>query len=200
MEIEVKVLNIVPEQVRQKLEAAGCQYRGREFQQNSMYDFPDQRLYLQEDGSYIRIRQTLSLDTGARRTLLTLKKTVSRQSCKMADETETEVQDPAQMEQFLLKLGFIRIRVDEKIRESWVLPGLHFELDEWAGLPPYLELEASSEAELQRGLALLDYRLADTTAMNLKEVLAMYQIHSDTLRFSDFGRNIPELKGYNDEK
>lgn len=191
MEIEVKVLNIVPDQLRQKLKAAGCQYRGREFQQNRMYDFPDQRLYLCEDGSYIRIRQTLCLDSGKRRTLLTLKKTVARTRAKIADETETEVQDPEQMEQFLLKLGFIRIRVDEKIRETWTLPGLHFELDEWAGLPPYLEVEASSEADLERGLALLGYTPADTTAMNLQEVLALYQIHSDTLRFSDFGRKIP---------
>ncbi len=185
MEIEVKILNIEPETLRQRLRAAGCQRLRREFQRNRMYDYPDQRLYQQEDGSYIRIREQRDLDSGVRSNLLTLKKTLSRSGYKIADETETEVSDADSCEQFLLKLGFVRTRIDEKRRETWTLPGLHFEIDHWAGLPPYLEIEATSEAEVERGLALLGYSLADTTTLNLREVLALYQVESDSLCFAD---------------
>ncbi|PKL78823.1 MAG: adenylate cyclase, partial [Candidatus Melainabacteria bacterium HGW-Melainabacteria-1] len=57
MEIELKVLNIDPELVREKLIAIDCEFHGREFQQNFMYDYPDRRLYDQQDGSYIRLRR-----------------------------------------------------------------------------------------------------------------------------------------------
>ena len=191
MEIEVKILNIDPQEIRAKLSAAGCTQTGYEFQQNRMYDFHDRRLYEQEDGSYIRIRQMRDLATGRQKSLLTLKKTVSRDQFKIADETETLVDDPEMMESFLLKLGFVRIRIDEKIRETWQMPGLHFEIDEWAGMPPYLEVEAADQETVTQGLALLGFSMQDTTAMNLREVLALYKIESDSLQFKDFGRKIP---------
>lgn len=196
-EIEVKVLNIDRETVREKLQALGAVYEGREFQQNRMYDYPDRRLYLQEDGSYIRIRQIRSLDpdhSGQSSQILTLKKTLSRDKYKIAQETETAVADPEAMEQFLLQLGFVRVRIDEKIRESWVWNSIRFELDEWAGLPPYLEVEAPDEAAVSEGLAQLGYTLEQATSMNLNEVLALYKIEADSLCFADFGQTPPELK------
>jgi adenylate cyclase class 2 len=199
-EIEVKVLNIDRETVREKLQALGAVYEGREFQQNRMYDYPDRRLYLQEDGSYIRIRQIRSLDPehagqpNPALQILTLKKTLSRDKYKIAQETETAVADPEAMEQFLLQLGFVRVRIDEKIRESWVWNSIRFELDEWAGLPPYLEVEAPDEAAVSEGLAQLGYTLEQATSMNLNEVLALYKIEADSLCFADFEKTPPELK------
>jgi adenylate cyclase class 2 len=199
-EIEVKVLNIDRETLREKLRALGAVCEGREFQQNRMYDYPDRRLYLQEDGSYIRIRQIRSLDpdqtnqTNQSSQILTLKKTLSRDKYKIAKETETAVADPEAMEQFLLQLGFVRVRIDEKIRESWVWNRIRFELDEWAGLPPYLEVEAPDEAAVSEGLAQLGYTLEQATSMNLNEVLALYKIEADSLCFADFGHTPPELK------
>ncbi|MGE3725348.1 MAG: class IV adenylate cyclase [Candidatus Sericytochromatia bacterium] len=193
-EIEVKVLNIDRDTLREKLRALGAVCEGREFQQNRMYDYPDRRLYLQEDGSYIRIRLIRSLDSNASEQILTLKKTLSRDKYKIAQETETAVADPEAMEQFLLRLGFVRVRIDEKIRESWVWQKIRFELDEWAGLPPYLEVEAPDEAAVSEGLARLGYGLEEATSMNLNEVLALYKIEADSLCFADFGHTPPELK------
>lgn len=193
-EIEVKVLNIDRDGLRQKLQALGAKCEGREFQQNRMYDYPDRRLYLQEDGSYIRIRVIRSLENNQTQSLLTLKKTLSREKYKIAQETETPVADPEAMEQFLLQLGFVRVRIDEKIRESWVWQAIRFELDEWAGLPPYLEVEASNEADVAHGLAQLGYTLAQSTSMNLNEVLALYKIEADSLCFADFGQTPPDFQ------
>lgn len=190
MEIELKILEIDVEAVREKLRAAGCEYQGREFQRNYMYDYPDKRLYEQMDGSYVRLRLRRWPDTGHEEVLLTYKQTISRTTYKVAEETETTVGDFAAMDLFLQKMGLEQSRVDEKLRETWTLPGLHFEIDEWAGLPPYLEIEASDESEIDRGLALIGYTRADTTTQNLREVLAKYKIDANTLRFADFGRSI----------
>ncbi|PKL75803.1 MAG: hypothetical protein CVV27_13465, partial [Candidatus Melainabacteria bacterium HGW-Melainabacteria-1] len=120
----------------------------------------------------------------------TYKQTLSRGDYKTAEETETTVGDLEAMDAFLQKLGLTQVRLDEKLRETWTLPGIHFELDEWAGLPPYLEIEAETEAEVARGLGLLGYTLADTTAQTLREVLAKYKIEASSLRFADFGRSL----------
>lgn len=198
MEIEVKVLDIDPEQIRLRLQAAGCVFQRREFQQNYMYDYPDRRLYETQDGSYIRLRRRVWVEQVEapespqrhEEILLTYKRVVSREAYKIADETETTVGDLDTMERFLTLLGLVQVRVDEKLRETYHWEQIHFEIDEWAGLPPYLEVEAESEAEVARGLGLLGYTLSDSTSRNLREVLAMYNIDSDCLRFADFGRSI----------
>jgi len=197
MEIEVKVLEIDVVQVRQQLAAAGCQFKGREFQRNYMYDYPDHRLYEQQDGSYIRLRQSHWLDSGRSEIRLTFKQTRSREQYKIAEETETTVGSFEQMASFLTHLGLIQTRLDEKLRESWVWPAeseqadaILFEIDEWAGLPPYLEVEASSETRVAEGLSLLGYRLEDSSAANLREVLSAYKIEASSLCFADFGRHI----------
>lgn len=202
MEIEVKVLDIDPQDVRARILAIGSIFLGREFQQNYMYDYPDRRLYEQQDGSYVRLRRRRFssdpsfLQAGATsgevldEVLLTFKRTVSREKYKIADETETTVGDLEQMDRFLTLMGLQQVRVDEKLRESYQLGRVRFEIDEWAGLPPYLELEAASEADVSEALELLGYTLADSTTQNLREVLAMYNVDSECLRFEDFGRNI----------
>lgn len=190
MEIELKVLEIDPGQLRSQLLALGAEFLGREFQQNHMYDYPDRRLYEQQDGSYIRLRSRRWLDREQQEVLLTYKETVSRTTYKIAEETETLVSDFAAMEKFLQKMGLVRVRVDEKLRESYLFNGVHYELDEWAGLPPYLEIEADSEQKVAEGLAVLGYSLSDATPMSLREVLAKYKIKASELRFSDFGRKL----------
>lgn len=195
MEIEVKVFEIAVPDIQARLQAAGCVCQGREFQRNHMYDYPDQRLYLQQDGSYVRLRLRHWFDSGKKEIRLTFKQTLSRDTYKIADESETTVGDFAQAEQILHKLGLVQTRIDEKIRETWLWqppdrPAVHFEIDEWAGLPPYLEVEATSETQLAEALALLGYTLQDTSTASLREVLASYKIESSTLRFADFGRSI----------
>jgi adenylate cyclase class 2 len=195
MEIEVKIFEIAVPEIQSRLQAAGCVYAGREFQRNHMYDYPDQRLYLQQDGSYVRLRLRHGFDSGQQEVRLTFKQTLSRESYKIADESETTVGDFAEAEQILYKLGLVQTRIDEKIRETWLWqppdqPAVHFEIDEWAGLPPYLEVEATREEQLAQALALLGYTLQDTSTASLREVLASYKIESSTLRFADFGRSI----------
>lgn len=199
-EIEVKVLAVDPTYLRQRLSQAGCEYLGYELQQNYMFDYADRRLYEQHDGSYIRLRRSryFAEANSVRKirpdqrdqTQLTFKKVLSRDRYKVAEETETTVGDFEQMRQFLQLLDLHQIRSDEKLRQSFRYQDILFEIDEWAGLPPYLEVEAEDEARVAFGLSLVGLKLSDATTMNLREVLAKYKIKASNLHFADFGRDI----------
>lgn len=192
-EIEVKVLDIDIADIKSRLQAAGCQSLGQEFQQNFMFDYANRRLYEEQDGSYIRLRRSQYFPESAQNpetTVLTYKKTLSRERFKIAQETETAVSDFEQTRQFLALLDLRQVRSDEKYRQSYRFEDILFEIDEWAGLPAYLEVEASSEERVSFGLSLLGLSLADSTSMNLREVLTKYKIKASNLHFADFGRNI----------
>lgn len=197
MEIEVKILDIEPQAIREKLKVPSCEFIEKVFQRNLMYDYADRRLYDTLDGSYIRLRETIHFDTGDRTVLLTFKKVVSREKYKIAEEIESYVEDLGAMQQFLEALGLEHQRTDEKIRESYQWGDIRFEIDEWAGLPPYLEVEATSEAAVEKGLQFLGYSLEDSTSKNLQEVLDLYKIKDEVLTFSKWGRNIQtEIEEY----
>jgi adenylate cyclase, class 2 len=192
-EIEVKVLAIDVPDIKQRLADAGCQSLGQEFQQNYMFDYANRRLYEEQDGSYIRLRRSRYFPERSdtpETTVLTYKKTLSRDRFKIAQETETPVGDFEQTRQFLMLLDLRQVRSDEKFRQSYRFEDILFEIDEWAGLPPYLEVEAASEERVAFGLSLLGLSLQDSTTMNLREVLATYKIKASNLHFADFGRDI----------
>ena len=190
LEIEVKVLNINPEDIRQRLKKIGALHKETVLQRNQMYDYPDHRLYETQDGSYVRLRQIINLANSKSKGLLTHKKTISRQKYKIAEEIESSVGDLKAMDTFLKEMGLIQTRLDEKVRESYSYKNICIEIDEWAGMPPYLEVEGQSEADVEIGLKALGFKLEESTSMNLREVLNMYKIEADTLCFANFGRNI----------
>ena len=192
-EIEVKVLDIDVADLKRRLQAAGCENLGQEFQQNFMFDYANRRLYEEQDGSYVRLRRIRYFPERSQKsetTLLTYKKTLSRERFKIAQETETAVADFEQTRQFLTLLDLKQVRSDEKYRQSYRFEDILFEIDEWAGLPAYLEVEAGDEERVTFGLSLLGLSLADSTTMNLREVLAKYKIKASNLHFADFGRDI----------
>ena len=179
--------------IKARLQDAGCECLGQEFQQNYMFDYANRRLYEEQDGSYIRLRRSRYFprhpDT-PETTILTYKKTLSRERFKIAQETETAVADFEQTRQFLTLLDLRQVRSDEKFRQRYRFEDILFEIDEWAGLPPYLEVEAASEERVAFGLSLLGLTLQESTTMNLREVLAKYKIKASNLHFADFGRDI----------
>lgn len=185
MEIEVKILNIDKEKIREKIKFIGGEFIKKEFQINYMFDFPDNRLYSQ-DGGYVRIRVSYNLYTHEKICLLTLKKIVSRKDYKIAQETEINISDFENMKKFLEGIGMVNIRIDEKLRETYKLKNINFEIDHWAGLPPYLEVEGDTENEVKKALELLGYNLEQTTTINLKEALQLYGMDwNKNLQFSD---------------
>jgi len=65
----------------------------------------------------------------------------------------------------LVESGFIIVGRHEKKRLSYVLPEekLRFDIDEWPKIPPYLEIEGSSEDTVKFGIKLLGLEDLETT-------------------------------------
>jgi len=99
---------------------------------------------------WIRLR-----DTGGG-TTLTVKEITSAE-IDGTEEIEIAVADFAATNTLLVKLGFTPKSYQETKRTSCMLDGAEIELDQWPRIPSYLEIEASTTAEVIRVAGLLGY-------------------------------------------
>lgn len=79
------------------------------------------------------------------------------------------------------KAGFSCVAKHEKRRTSFILETpsgrfIHLDIDEWPGIPPYLEIEAGSEEEIMDMVDKLNLRDNMTTASFGKQFFAMYGV------------------------
>lgn len=171
-EIEVKILNIDIDQIREKLKDIGALLVKKENQINYMYDFPGEPLYKNYKG-FCRIRDIESMLDKTRKYILGVKKMISQEQYKIMKEEETEVFDLESTKNILVELGMINVRTDIKYRESYKYDGVLYEIDIWDKdiYPhPYLEVEAKDEKSLNIAIELLGFDLNQTTTKNLKEL------------------------------
>jgi len=185
-EIEVKVLEINPEDIRKKLLKIGAKLVKKEFQTNLMFDFPDKRFF--SSGGYVRIRLIKKLNSDNQdltKGLITFKELISRDKFKVSQEIEFNSDNPEQTKEFLQALGLKLFRTDEKLRESYKLPEGLIEIDTWAGVPPYLEAEAESEEKVIKLLESIDFSLEQSTSMTLAEIMRHYQLGNSDCIFSE---------------
>ena len=160
----MKVLDIDVELVRKRLLELGAKQVKKGRETNQMYDFPDERLW--EDGGYARIRAFNG------KSILTFKRRLPGTTYKKSVEIETVVEDGAAMSGILLALGLKLRRTDEKDRESYRLGDVLYEIDHWPTVPPYLEVEAPTEALVEQGLATLGIKRDDkVTSERLDQIL-----------------------------
>lgn len=172
-EIEVKVLDVDPDRIRARLLELGATLVKKGRETNRMYDFADQRLW--KAGGYVRVREFNGRFT------LTYKRRLPGVAYKSSEELETDVADAAMMGAILEALGVHLRRTDEKDRESYRLDRILFEIDTWPTVPPYLEIEAPTEALVEEGLRLLGIPRDDkVTSERLDQILTRH-----------YGRDIP---------
>lgn len=182
-EIEVKVLNINKKNVLEKLKALDAKLIKKEFQKNIIFDYEDNRLF--NSGGYIRIRELENLLNNKKSIIITFKELISKDKFKISDEIEFEVLNIDNATKFLNKLGLKIFRIDEKFRESYKLDFGLVEIDTWAGVPTYIEVEANSEKLVEKILNLLGYNLSDSTSMSLKEVIKFYNLDDSNRLFTE---------------
>jgi adenylate cyclase class 2 len=132
--------------VLQRLKEVGAEDRGEEFEENTIYSGNS----LKRGTSVLRLRRA-----GAR-ALLTYKERIANDSpVKYQREEETAVDDPSAMALILDALGFKRLLVYEKRRQTFSLGPTEVMIDE---LPfgMFMEIEGSEEdidaAELTLGI------------------------------------------------
>jgi adenylate cyclase class 2 len=171
-EIEVKILNIDVLKLRNKLINLNAKLVKKEKQFNYIYDFEGDTLKKNHKG-YCRIRKSESLIDGSVKYFLTLKKMISQEKYKEMIEEETEVYNFEAMQNILKELGLYVRHANTKMRESYELDGILYEIDEWDKdfFPaPYLEVEAESEEKLLQGINLIGYTIKDTTSKTIDEL------------------------------
>jgi adenylate cyclase class 2 len=149
-ETEIKFLNPDMDALRRSLQASGADFQGRVFETNQVFDTPERGL--RHADTLLRLRRTRS-GAGTQQGLLTLKrppddKTAADQGFKVWEESETRVENPDAVEQVLRGLGYTVAFRYEKVRETWLLPGVKVLLDR---LPfgRYVEMEGTADAVRQ---------------------------------------------------
>ena len=169
-EIEVKILEIDRKEVEQKLISLGALKVFDDKMQIYFFDKPDRSLREQ--------RVTLRVRTEGKKTMLTVKTFVDNSTSNKRNEWEVEVSDVEDTIKLLEALGFVIDHQMKKIRTSYRLNGVHFELDRYLGdysyIPEFLEIEGPDEETIFKYVTLLGFAKEDCKPWSLKELVENY--------------------------
>ncbi len=170
-EIEVKYLNINPDEIQEKLKAIGAKKTGEYFQRWRVFDYPDWRL--DKEGAWLRLR-----DEGNGKITLTFKKRLGMMSWEGAvndagmEEIETYVDDFNKVGSVFEKIGFVEKHYAEKKRIRWEKDGIEFDIDMYPELEPYLEIETTSWDKIDKAIKLLGLNPKDKKLFSANQVYA----------------------------
>lgn len=171
-EKEVKVLNIDKDEIENKLVNLGAVLIKDEEQINIRFDTEDCMLKKKLNG-YLRIRITKDLIKGETKNTMTFKKSISREKLRINEETETEISDVEETIKIIEILGYNKKRPGYKHRRSYLYDNIIFEIDTWdkeTYPKPYLEIEMSTEEELEKAIALLNLDRSQITSKSIGEL------------------------------
>lgn len=171
-EREVKVLNIDKDEIEKKLKEVGATLLKDEEQTNIRFDTETDFLKKQYNG-YLRIRVTKNLLNGNTKNTLTFKKSISRGKLRVNEETETEISNCDETIKILEFLGYNKKRPGYKHRRSYSYENITYEIDTWdkeTYSKPYLEIEMSSEEELEKAIELLNLDRSQITTKSIDEL------------------------------
>ncbi|MGF0316531.1 class IV adenylate cyclase [Nocardia fluminea] len=169
IEHEAKILDIDPDTLDRHILDKGGQKLGERFMRRYVYDITPG-----VDGKWIRLR-----DDGKRTTLAV--KEITSDAIDGTHEVEVSVDDFAASNALLEMMGFSAKSYQETKRTSYTLDGAELELDTWPRIPPYLEIEAATKADVVRVAELLGYTEADLTGENTIKIYARHGIDLNTI-------------------
>ncbi|WP_007026060.1 class IV adenylate cyclase [Saccharomonospora iraqiensis] len=164
IEHEAKILDVDPEATEKLILDTGGRKLREKFLRRYVYD-----IVPGDDSKWIRLR-----DTDGEATLTV--KEISSDAIDGTHEVEVGVEDFAATNTLLGMLGFAPKSYQESRRTSFVLDGAQVEIDAWPRIPPYMEIEAASKAEVVRIASLLGYAESDLTGENTIKIYARHGI------------------------
>ncbi|MEV0541191.1 class IV adenylate cyclase [Nocardia salmonicida] len=170
IEHEAKILDIDPDTIERHILDKGGHKLGERFMRRYVYDITPG-----VDGKWIRLR-----DNGNRTTLAV--KEITSDAIDGTHEVEVSVDDFAATNALLEMMGFCAKSYQETKRISYTLDGAELEFDTWPHIPPYLEIEAATKADVIRVAELLGYTEADLTGENTIKIYARHGIDLNTVR------------------
>ena len=110
---------------------------------------------------------------------LVFKNLVSKEKAKIMEEFQVTVDDFDAMKDVFLNLGLKVILKIAKHRTSYLLDGVHFEIDTFEGIPALLEIEASNLKVIGKYVKKLGFSMKDAKPWSGKEVLEYYGKNED---------------------
>ncbi len=150
-EIEVKILDIEPSNIRKILKNSGAEFIKKVFQKNYLY----KNKYTKHRDLTVRIRLE---DNQA---ILTVKsKAEFIRGLKVREENETEIGCFKTAQKIMGMLGLENVSMSEIKREYWKLNNCSIEICKMANIPQFLELEGS-EKNIQKTVKTLGYSTKD---------------------------------------
>jgi adenylate cyclase class 2 len=180
-EIEVKILEIDPKEIVEKLKKLGAKKVGAGFMQVTLVDFPDDRLMAKQ--SFVRVR------TQGDKTTLSLKHMISCGNHKIMEEIETKVDDYETAVSLFDSMGMKIFGKYEKYRATYRLGNMVFDIDKHPSAPWLMEVEAPTEEEVEKGVKMLGYDMSQTTTKNSAEIYASYGLNTWFFKFKEKGES-----------
>ena len=149
-EIETKVLEVDVEGIKQKLKFLGA----KETQNTRLtVDWYCVKEALEKSHPwYLRVRKTS--DGKAEISWKSLEKFVG--NTRQSEEININVSDFEHSKLLLEAIGLVHYAHQEKDRISFVLKDWNFDLDQYPGMPAYLEIEGKSEEHVGEAIKLLE--------------------------------------------
>jgi len=165
-EVEIKIRNIDKNEIIQKIENMGAKknFTGRVI--DFRFDTPDRRLSKQ--GKALRIRQK------GRHIYLNLKgKKKAIDNIVDREEIGVKVNNARVMHKILNDLGYVKIFEMNKYRTEYKLEDVKFDIDEYIGMTPILEIDGHDLAKVRKYIKKFGFTEADMGGrLYIREILA----------------------------
>lgn len=164
-EVEVKIRNINKKEIIEKIDELGGvkHFTGRVI--DYRFDTPDRKLSKQ--GKALRIRQK------GKYIYLNLKgKKKAIDNITGRDEIGVKLNNSRIMHKILNELGYIKIFELNKYRTEYKLDEVKFDIDEYLGMPPILEIESDSYETVEKYIGILGIEGDDIGRVYIREILA----------------------------
>ncbi len=168
-EIEVKVIGIDCEKLKEKVISLDGKIVKKEFQENHIFQLPES---INANG-YIRIRVIRDDLNSLNKTFMCVKKVLSTEGVRKMDEKEFEVSDFNEAFGFLESIDIKFISQENKYRESYEINNSLIEFDTWDEkvFPyTYAEIESENELKLQEIVSLLEIPSENITSKGLLQI------------------------------
>ncbi len=171
-EIEVKVLNIDPEDIEKKLIKVGARLIKKEYQVNTIFMNIDEDIEGVGKG-YLRIRESRDLISKKQENIFTFKQNISQDGFRENEETETRVDNKEALIKILSLMNINIKHEGKKERSSYEFENIRFDIDIWdkeTYPDPYLEIEVVNAEDIKKAIRLLDIKKENVTTKSLKEL------------------------------
>lgn len=166
-EIELKILEIDPEEIKRKLNKLGAE-KIQDVDIHALhFDYPDG--HIKKNDQLLRVRQI------GGKVELCFKGSSQSEQFRNAEEIEVITTDFEKTITILERVGLNKIFEMKRRRESYRIGKTRFEIDYYPNLPPFVEIEAPSEEEIEGFVRKLGFTMEQTTNMTGTQVIKYYQ-------------------------